>query len=249
MENVCAVVLAAGEGKRMKSDKPKVLSEVLSQPMLKWVIDAIKKANINEICVVAGFKHEMVKEYISSINLNCDLVVQHERKGTAHAVIMAEDFLKRNLHKEVLILNGDAPFIDEKTIKESFSLHQKEKNSATVISATIENPFGYGRIVRDEFTKNLKLIVEQKDADENTQRINEVSSGAYWFNVEDLLSVIHNISNDNIQNEFYLPDAIKLLLEKEMSVNAFLAESSEIVLGANDKEQLEKLNDIARSKF
>lgn len=248
MENLCSVILAAGEGKRMKSGYPKVLSEVLFKSMIKWVIEAAQNSNIEDICVVTGFRHETVEEYLLNESINCETVIQHERKGTAHAVTMADSFLRKHSGGHVLILGGDSPFIDSNTVKQAYKLHISNKNAATVISAKLENPFGYGRIVRDNSTSIVTAIIEQKDADSKVKVINEVNSGAYWFDIDALLSVIYNISNDTAQGEYYLPDALKLLINKGMKIDAFAADSSEIVLGANDCSQLKELNRIAIEK-
>ena len=246
MTNTCAVVLAAGAGTRMKSNMPKVLSKVLFRPMLKWVLNALNLAEITSVCIVTGYKSEVVIDYLNTLQTSYKTVLQKEQKGTAHAVLTAKDFLLDNIDKDVLVLNGDSPFIDKKTITNAYNLHKKQNNAATVISAKIKNPFGYGRIVRDNHTGTLAAIIEQKDADEQTQKIDEVNSGAYWFNIQALLQVLSDIKNDNAQGEFYLPDAIKLLLEKGLNVNAYISESEKTVLGANSPKQLSELNKIAR---
>lgn len=249
MKNTCAVVLAAGEGTRMKSNMPKVLSKVLFRPMLKWVLDALNAAEIATVCVVTGYKSDVVIDYLSNLACHYETAIQNERKGTAHAVLTAKDFLLKNINTDVLILNGDAPFIDSETIKNAYKLHKSEENAATVISAKIKNPYGYGRIIRTDHTGTLAKIVEQKDADEKTQRINEVNSGAYWFNVRSLLEILHDIKNDNAQGEFYLPDAISLLLSRGFHVNAYISQSEISVLGANNPIQLNELNNIARTNI
>ena len=246
MKNTCAIVLAAGEGTRMKSNMPKVLSKVLFRPLLKWVLNALNTAEISNVCIVTGYKNEIVTDYLNTLNIKYKTVVQKERKGTAHAVLTAKEFLFENIDSDVLILNGDSPFIDYDTIKSAFDLHKSQKNAATVISAKIKNPYGYGRIIRASHTGTLTAIVEQKDADEKTQKINEVNSGAYWFNIRSLLEVLHNIKNNNAQSEFYLPDAISLLLSRGFNVNAYISQSENTVLGANNPIQLNELNNIAR---
>lgn len=242
----CAVILAGGEGKRMKSEKPKTLSEVLGKPMLWWVISALKKSGTDDICVVKGYKKECVEEYLSTLDFPVESVFQAERLGTGHAVMTAKDFLCAH-DGNVVILNGDAPFMSGEIIKSSLESHEKSGSAATVISARVENPAGYGRIVRDE-NGFLKAIVEQKDADEETLKIDEVNSGGYWFNIEKLLGVLGEIKSDNAAGEYYLPDAVKLLLEKGEKVSAYTADNSDAVLGANDPAQLEELNEIARKK-
>ncbi|MEE0263986.1 MAG: sugar phosphate nucleotidyltransferase [Acutalibacteraceae bacterium] len=247
MANKCAVILAGGEGKRMKSDKPKTLSEVMDKPMLQWVIDALRKSGVDNICVVKGYKKECIEEYIATLDYTVSSVYQAERLGTGHAVMMAKSFLLEN-NGDVIILNGDAPFMDSKTISDAYSQHIATNSSATVISARVENPTGYGRIVRAE-DGSLKSIVEQKDADEETLAINEVNSGGFWFNTADLLSVLDNIQANNAAKEYYLPDALKLLLANGKTVGAFTAESADTVLGANDPAQLADLNTIAQNKY
>ncbi len=242
----CAIILAGGEGKRMKSDKPKTLSEVLGKPMLWWVMSALKKAGIDDICVVKGFKKECIEEYLSTLDFEVESVFQAERLGTGHAVMMAKDFLASH-DGNVVILNGDAPFMTAETIEKSLEQHIASGAAATVISARVDDPTGYGRIVRDD-SGNLKAIVEHKDADEATRAIDEVNSGGYWFDCQLLLSVLDRIKSDNAAGEYYLPDAIALLLSDGKTVGAYTAECSDAVLGANDPAQLEELNRIAREK-
>ncbi|MEE0929460.1 MAG: sugar phosphate nucleotidyltransferase [Acutalibacteraceae bacterium] len=247
MANKSAVILAGGEGKRMKSNKPKTLSEVLDKPMLQWVIDALKKSGVDNICVVKGYKKECIEKYLENLPYNITSVYQAERLGTGHAVMMAKNFLLKN-SGDVIILNGDAPFMDSETISKAYEQHNNHNSSATVISAKVDNPTGYGRIVRTD-DGSLKAIVEQKDADENTLTINEVNSGGFWFDCNDLLSVLDNIRANNSAKEYYLPDALKLLIENGKVVNAYTAESSDTVLGANDPVQLAELNEIAKAKY
>ena len=226
----CAIILAGGEGKRMKSNLPKPMSEVLGKPMLRWVIDSVKSAGVDDICVVKGYKKECIDEFVSSLPFEVETVYQAERLGTGHAVMMAKDFLEKH-SGNVVILSGDT-----------------EKGSvATVISAKVSDPTGYGRIVRDENNNFLK-IVEQKDCNEEEKKINEINSGGFWFNCEKLLSVLGEIKSDNNAKEYYLPDALKLLLDKNEVVSAFVSSNPDTVLGANDPEQLKELNEIAKSK-
>ena len=242
----CAVILAGGEGKRMKSNKPKTLSPVLGKPMLLWVISAVSNAGIDDLCVVKGFKKEDVEEFLSTLDFNVESVFQAERLGTGHAVMMAKEFLKAH-DGNVVILNGDAPFMTAETINNSLEQHTKSGCAATVISARVDDPHGYGRIVRDT-DGSLKAIVEHKDADEETLKIDEVNSGGYWFDCQKLLSVLDRIKSDNAAGEYYLPDAIELLLKDGQKVGAYTAECSDAVLGANDPAQLEELNQIAIKK-
>ena len=156
MSSNCAVILAAGQGTRMKSSKPKVLAEVLFKPMIDWVTDAAVAAGIDDICLVTGFKHELIEEHFDG---RFRTVVQSELLGTGHAVMQAKDFIKEHTPGNVLVLNGDAPLIPEETIKAALDFHIAGNNAATVISAKVENPFGYGRIIRSKDGR-LKRIVE-----------------------------------------------------------------------------------------
>lgn len=242
--NNCAVVLAAGDGKRMKSQKPKVLCEVLFKPMLSWVLNSCEQSGINNICVVAGFEYNQVLDFL---NNKYSYAIQTERKGTGHAVMMAEDFLSKNQNTNVLILCGDAPFMDTKTILDSLAYHNTNNNSATIITAKLENPFGYGRIVRNE--NGVSSIVEQKEASREILKINEVNSGAYWFKTADLIEVLNRITSNNSQGEYYLTDAISLLVSENKRVDAYSSHSPDVVLGANDRKGLYTLSEIARKKI
>lgn len=242
----CALILAGGEGKRMKSLKPKTLCEVLDKPMLQWVIDAVKGAGIDKICVIKGFAKEYIDEYLTTLPYEVETAFQAERLGTGHAVMMAKDFLKENTGS-VVILGGDAPFMDSDTIKNAYDEHLKTDAQATVISALIDDPQGYGRIVR-ESDGSLKAIVEQKDADEEVLKIKEINSGGYWFDTEGLLSVLDRITSDNNAKEYYLPDALKLLISDGKRVSVYVAENPDTVLGANDPQQLKGLEEIAKAK-
>ena len=172
MPQLSAIILAGGEGTRMKSDKPKTLSQVLDKPMLQWVIDALRKGSIKDICVVKGYKKECIEDYIATLDYPIDTVYQSQRLGTGHAVMMAKDFL--NSHKgDVVILNGDAPFMDTQTILGALQLHNDKNSSATVISANVDDPTGYGRIVRNA-NGDLSAITEHKDANESVLKIHEI---------------------------------------------------------------------------
>lgn len=242
----CALILAGGEGKRMNSEKPKPMAEVLKTPMLGWVIGAVSDICEKNICVITGYHKEYIEEYLKTFDFPIDTVEQKERLGTGHAVMMARDFLSKN-KGDVVILCGDAPFMDKKTIEDAYREHKETNASATVISAVLDDPTGYGRIVRKD-DNSLDRIVEHKEADEQTLKIREINSGGYWFDTEDLLSVLNRITNNNRSNEYYLPDALKLLLNENKRVSVFKSSNEDTVLGANDPAQLEQLNQIALDK-
>ena len=248
MEKTCCVILAAGEGKRMKSSIPKVLSSVLFEPMVGWVINSVVNCNIDKICVVAGYRHELVEKYVQGLEYSLEVIIQQERKGTAHAVMTALPFLNKYLDGDVLILGGDAPFVDKKTITKAHKIHKNSNNSATIISSRLENPCGYGRIVRNNEDYNVEAIVEETDATFSQRSIKEINSGAYWFKVKDLIRYLSKITNETLQGEYYLTSIIKLMIDAGLRVDAFETTSYNVALGANDVSQLHRLNEIARNK-
>lgn len=245
MNKTACIVLAAGDGKRMKSHKPKVLMNVLFKPMLGWVLDSVEKINLDEICVVVGSGEELVKKYLDSRENNYTTARQTERKGTGHAVMQAESTLKNS--ENVLILCGDAPFIDDETILDALKVHTEGSCGVTVITAVPDNSFGYGRIVRDEKGDLLK-IVEQKDASPEEQAITEINSGAYWFNSKALLEALPKLKDSNAAGEYYLTDAVSLIRESGKRAAVSTAQNKYIVLGANSRTDLANLNKYARKK-
>ncbi|WP_297961282.1 bifunctional UDP-N-acetylglucosamine diphosphorylase/glucosamine-1-phosphate N-acetyltransferase GlmU [uncultured Ruminococcus sp.] len=236
-----AVILAGGQGKRMKADMPKPLFKVLGEPMLRWVISACEAADLSDICVVKGFKGEMIDEYLGG---KYTTVLQAERLGTGHAVKQAVPFLEEDTDGNTLVLCGDAPFIDADTIKESLIIHKQQNNAVTVITAELEDPFGYGRIIRS--AGGISGIVEQKDATEEQRMIKEVNSGTYWFRTADLIELLGKLENNNVQNEYYLTDTISIALAEGKNAGAYKSENPDIIRGANDRKDLLELNTYAR---
>lgn len=239
MSRKTCIILAAGDGKRMKSEKPKVLMEVAFEPMLIWVIDSALSSEIDKIGVIIGNNAELIKERLSKYK-NCETFLQAERKGTGHAVMCAESLL-RERKGDVLVLCGDAPFMDSETVNGAYELHKSAGNAVTVITAEIENPSGYGRIIRDEGGR-LVAIIEEKDCDFKQREIREVNSGAYWFDTERLLSVLPKLTAENKSGEYYLTDTVGLLSGK---AGAYKTKNSKVTLGANDRKGLRRLNKIA----
>ena len=240
-----AIILAAGEGKRMKSNKPKAMAEVLFQPMINWVLDAVQGAGVEETCLVVGHYGELLEAHVEGTG--CNIAYQTERLGTGHAVMQAGDFLANSKADNILVLNGDAPFMDAETILASLKLHEEQGYAVTVIAANIPNPTGYGRIVRNG-DGSLKKIVEQKDANAAELGITEVNSGAYWFKREALMDALTKITPENAAHEYYLTDTIYVLKADGKTAGVYATENGNVVLGANDRVQLLELNDIARKE-
>ena len=239
------IILAGGQGKRMKSDGPKVLCQVQGRAMLDWVITACENAGIGDICVVKGHKAEMIDDFLAGRDSRADIktVLQSERLGTGHAVQMAKDFLEAHRGGNTLILCGDAPFIDPPTIEGALKLHTSEGNSVTVVTSEKEDPTGYGRIIRTE--NGISGIVEQKDCTSEQAQIKEINSGCYWFDTSDLLDVLFELTPNNAQGEYYLTDCLGLLIGKGKRADAYISENPNVSLGANDPAGLAYLNELA----
>lgn len=236
-----AVILAGGQGKRMKAPIPKPMFRVLGEPMLEWVLGACEGAGLEKICVITGYEADQIRNYLGD---RCETAFQAERLGTGHAVMQAIPFLKAETEGNTLVLCGDAPFIDCKTIRDSLQYHTQSENAVTVITANVAQPFGYGRILRTD--SGISGIVEEKDASDEQRKITEINSGCYWFRTADLIELLGLIKNDNAQNEYYLTDTIAIALETGRRAGAFCSENPDVVLGANDRKGLLKLNDAAR---
>lgn len=236
MKTAC-IILAGGAGKRMKSERPKVLAEVLCKPMLGWVMDAAEQFGFDEIAVVTGFRADLTGEYVSARG-NVTVCHQPEQKGTGDAVRCAMEVVSRC--DNVCVLNGDAPFIDSETLKSSLELHKTSGSDVTVITAEISQPQGYGRIIREngEFT----AIREQKDCSPEEAEICEVNSGAYWFNAAKLAEALPKLSTNNAAGEYYLTDCVEMMQRR----SAYTSSNPDIVLGANTRAALLELNQLAR---
>lgn len=244
MEQAAAVILAAGEGKRMHSRRPKVLQEVLFKPMINWVLDAVAGADVSSVCAVTGFEREQLEAHLSG---RCAFAVQEKQLGTGHAVRAAADFLKTNAPQDTVVLCGDAPFLDAKILADAYAAHKQNGNEVTVITAQVDEPHGYGRIVRDE-AGNVLRIIEEKDASEEQRRIREVNSGAYWFRTDALLAALDALGNQNAQGEYYLTDTVEILAAQGCKGGTYLLPNPDAMAGANDRKQLAALNAMARRR-
>lgn len=238
-----AVILAGGQGKRLKSDKPKTLAEVLGKPILGWIISAFEEAGIENICVVTGYAGEHIEKWLDG---RYETVFQSERLGTGHAVMTAAEFLKRFKGGQTLIFNGDAPFVDAQTLKNSLEFHISAGNAVTTLSAELDDPYGYGRILRDEH--GITGIREQKDCSPAEAAIKEINSGCFWFDTDALLETLPKLTRNNSQGEYYITDTIAILLSEGKKADAYPAKNQDIVLSANDRKGMLMLNDIARRR-
>ncbi len=231
--------MAAGEGKRMKSKTPKPMLEVLFRPMADWALRAVRDAGIGDVCVVCPPNNEMLEHFAA----RCETAVQREKLGTGHAVMQAKHFLDAHAEGDIVVLNGDMPLMTADAVQSALAHHRKNGSAVTVITACVENPAGYGRIVREN--GSLARIVEHKDADEATRAITEINSGAYVFAAPALMEALSRLQNNNAAGEYYLTDTIDLIRETGGRADAFDAGDARIVLGANDPWQLYELSKIA----
>lgn len=242
---IATVILAAGQGKRMKSDLPKVLHPINDRPMIHFVIDVAEEVNSSLIILVVGHKKEMVIEETSERNVK--FAIQEEQLGTGHAVMQTREFF-HDFNGEVLILSGDVPLLTEKTISSLIRDHQSQKPLATLLTAVVDNPTGYGRIVRNN--KGLvEKIVEEKDADEEIRKIKEINVGIYIFRTKELFETLPLVKNNNSQGEYYLPDVIKIYIENGKPVLPVISDNMQETQGINDIQQLQEAENIMLSRF
>jgi len=227
-------VLAAGKGKRMRSNLPKVLHRVLGRAMIDHVLHTVEALRPKSIALVTGHASEMVREHVGQ-PVNLDWVIQDKQLGTGHAVQQCEKVIRDV--RDVLIVCGDTPLLSVDTLARLVDEHRQADTDVTVLTAKPANPFGYGRIVRDEHG-DVTSIVEQKDATDEQREICEVSSGIYCVRHEVLFDLLHAIENRNAQEEYYLPDIVPLALKAGQSVAAVAMDDSDEMVGVNDRVDL-----------
>jgi len=237
---VVAVILAAGKGKRMKSDLPKVLHQLCGKPMVEYVIDTAKELGVQRIILVVGHKGNQTQESLK--NHRVEFVVQEDQLGTGHAVLQTKQLLS-DFDGDVLILCGDVPLLRADTLKKLLEEHRRKKVVATVLTAVLDDPSHYGRIIRDE-QEMVQEIVEAKDADADQINIKEINTGIFCFNRASLFSVLEKITNNNKQGEYYLTDAIKLLRDQNFPVWGMVVPDPIETLGINSPEELKKMEKI-----
>lgn len=244
MPDVIALILAAGEGKRMRSNKAKAIHEVCGKPMIEWVYEAAKDAGVSKCVAIVGNRAEQVMETMGS---KVEYVLQEQQLGTGHAVQQAYKYFTET-DSLILVLYGDTPLITTNTILNAINFLNDGNYKAVVISADMEDPYGYGRIVRDENGGFLR-IVEQRDANEEERSIKEINSGMYVFSSKELAEALQLLTNDNDQKEYYLTDTLEIILSKGNKVGVYKADDSDEVLGVNDQEQLKIVSSIMEKRF
>ncbi len=235
-----SVIMAAGKGKRMLNDElPKVMHLVDGKPLVDHVIDLATELGSSQVIVIVGFRREMVinhlsEEYGSSVTF----AVQADQLGTGHAVMQTEELLK-DFDGDILVLSGDVPLLTAKTMKNLVKSHHDTGAAMTVLTAELEDPTGYGRIIR--FPDGaVDRIVEHKDATEAERKVREINSGIYVFRRKELFDALHHITPENSQHEYYLTDVFGYFVRHGMRVSAVLAEHPDEIRGINTVEQLKE---------
>ena len=225
--------MAAGKGTRMNTELPKVLHKLNNKTMIEHVIDTTLKINPEKIIVVIGYKSELIKKQLNDYNI--EYAEQLEQLGTGHAIMQCQNILN-DFKGDTLILSGDVPLITKKTLSDLYKKHIEYKSKGTILSAIINNPTGYGRILRDK--NSFISIVEEKDANEKQKKINEVNTGIYIFNNQILFSNINQINNHNNQSEYYLPDVLPIILKNKHQITVCKTSNELEIKGINTIQQL-----------
>jgi len=233
MKDTAVIIMAAGEGKRMKSDLPKVLHNLAGKPILNYVVDTVNQLSVKRKILVVGFGGKELKALIGN---EIEYAEQAEQLGTAHAVLQTKKLLG-DFTGKVLVLSGDVPFLTVNTLTELLKFHQRNNFNCTLITAALKNPYGYGRIIRNQ-KKEITGIIEEVDLTEDEKRINEVNSGIYCFNKEDLFLALEKIDPNNKQGEYYLTDTIKILFENRANIGTIMIKDCSEILGINSRIDL-----------
>ncbi|WIW28135.1 bifunctional UDP-N-acetylglucosamine diphosphorylase/glucosamine-1-phosphate N-acetyltransferase GlmU [Bacillus inaquosorum] len=244
MDKRFAVVLAAGQGTRMKSKLYKVLHPVCGKPMVEHVVDEALKLSLSKLVTIVGHGAEEVKKQLSD---KSEYALQAEQLGTAHAVKQAQPFLADEKGVTIVIC-GDTPLLTAETMEQMLKEHTQREAKATILTAVAEDPTGYGRIIRGE-NGAVQKIVEHKDASEEERLVTEINTGTYCFDNEALFRAIDQVSNDNAQGEYYLPDVIEILKNKGETVAAYQTGNFQETLGVNDRVALSQAEQFMKERI
>lgn len=244
-----AIILAAGKGKRMNSDLPKVAHPVAGQPMVRWVVQAVRELNAQPIVLVVGHGADHVRRMFEQDSQDIVFVTQHEQLGTGHAVDQARPVFREMMDQtDVLVLAGDGPLVRAGTLRTLLEAHRRTKAAATLATSVIPHPDGYGRIVRDSLGR-FSRIVEQKDASPDELKIHEVNPSYYCFQAAPLFEMLQRVDNRNASGEYYITDVFTHLLANGHGVEVIDAVPPEDVLSINDPHQLAEVDAILRARM
>ena len=243
--SIATVILAAGKGKRMKSDLPKVLHPLLGRPMIHYVIETARAIGSTKIVLVVGHKKELVID--ATWEDKVEYAYQEQQLGTGHAVLQAKPFLQDN-ESDILVLSGDVPLLTPRTLNYLIEIQQQEHALASLLTAEMDDPSGYGRIVRNS-AGFVSQIVEHKDATPEILKIKEINVGIYIFQYRSLFATLPQLKNNNSQGEYYLPDVVKIYIDRGEKVAAVLTPNIEETHGINDMVQLKHAERILSKRM
>jgi len=242
-DHLAVIIMAAGQGKRMKNpDLAKVMHPLCGKPLIEHVVRLAISCVAERIIIVVGHKRESVIDYMQHLDVHCEIAVQAEQLGTAHAVRQAEPLLA-NFSGDILILSGDAPLTRVKTILAMLQHHKRTNAIVTVLTAKLPDPKGYGRVIRNQENEIIK-IVEHKDASSRELAVHEINSGIYVFRGNELFRALRQVTNDNAQGEFYLPDVFEIFRSAGLRMEPFCIEDFDEIRGVNTIEQLDEMERI-----
>ena len=231
----------------MGGDRAKVLFPVADRAMIQWVLDACQAAGARRNVVVVGHQAAAVRAELADRG-NCAFVEQQERLGTGHAVQQAEELFRDRPDVDVLVLCGDGPLIRPQTLNALLTTHRSQKAAATLATSVIEEPAGYGRIIRDSAGRFQKII-EHKDADESQRRIHEINPSYYCFRAGELFEALSQVKNDNAKGEYYITDIFEILLQAGRTVAVVDAVPPEDVLSINTPADLAVVDGMMRDRL
>lgn len=244
---LAVVVMAAGQGKRMKDpNRAKVMYELNGKPMISYVADLAYELGAKEVIIVVGHQREVVTEYLQRSHPEVQCALQEQQLGTGHAVMQSERALKR-FHGDVIVLSGDVPLLTKPTMENLIGHHFKTNAVATILTTKLDNPAGYGRIIRNG-DGSVQKIVEHKDATEEELKVREINSGIYLFDKQKLFDGLKHITQDNAQKEYYLTSVFEYFWKHHWTVSALVADQADEIHGINTVEQLEQARTILNSR-
>lgn len=244
MENIACIILAAGKSTRMKSSIPKVLHQLCGRPVFAYVLDLVRDLRIARVTAVLGYKHELVQKIVDA---KINIVIQKKLLGTADAVKQALLKLK-DFKGTILVLYADNPLLTKETIKNLLKHHVENKLDATLLTAEVEKPAGYGRILRDKYF-SISGIIEEKDADDFQKEIKEINTGIMCFNKDRLVSALKRVSPDNRKREYYLTDVIGIIHKNGGLVDNIRVGDLNEALGINSRLDFAKVYKIMQQKI
>lgn len=245
--SLAVVIMAAGKGTRMKNpEMAKVMYDINNRPMVDYVVDLAKKLQANRILVIVGWQKQLVIDYLTQHRPGVEFIDQVEQLGTGHAVMQTAGALN-DFAGDVLVLSGDVPLLSEKTVKALMGYHHTSGAFATILTAELDDPTGYGRIVRKD-DGSVQKIVEHKDASKKELQIDEINSGIYVFDKEKLFDSLRHITPNNVQKEYYLTDVFEQFWTNQWRVSAVKAIDPVEVMGINDATQLETARKVMAAR-